>query len=130
MTSIFTDFPQAELSQRIELDKEFHYLLIRMADNTMFSVIMDSLSTVYHQWIEIVWHHASSEVMHNLHEAHYGIYESLIHNDARKGIEAIEYHYDIIDALSFHQWEKKDSCADFQDGISKDIDDSADGKVF
>jgi hypothetical protein len=54
----------------------------------------------------------------------------LIHNDARKGIEAIEYHYDIIDALSFHQWEKKDSCADFQDGISKDIDDSADGKVF
>lgn len=130
MASIFTKIPQADLNQRIELDKEFHYLLIRMADNTMFSVIMDSLSTVYHQWIEIVWHHASEEVMQHLYEAHCGIYESLIHNDIHKGIEAIEYHYDIIDALSFHQWEKKDSCTDFHSRMSKDSDVSGERKVF
>jgi GntR family transcriptional repressor for pyruvate dehydrogenase complex len=107
MIPLFEEFPKAELDEQIEMDKEFHYLLVRVADNNMLSVLMDSISDIYHQWIDMVLRNASPKNMRELHLAHKAIYESLLQSDPISGIRAIDHHYDIVDAMSLKHWKNR-----------------------
>ncbi|MEN6316544.1 MAG: GntR family transcriptional regulator [Veillonellales bacterium] len=105
MKPLFPKFPKAMLAAQIEMDKEFHYLLIRAAGNKLLSIMMSSVSDIYYEGIDLVLRNASPEVMHNLHLAHLAIYEGLVQDNPASGIQAIDRHYDIIDKMSFQKYQ-------------------------
>jgi GntR family transcriptional repressor for pyruvate dehydrogenase complex len=103
MEALFAAFPQADLEEQIKIDEEIHYVLVRATENTLLITIMDSISGVYHQWVDMVLRNASPEAMSALHAAHMEIYRSILAGQPEQGIKAIDKHYDIIDNISLHR---------------------------
>lgn len=99
MRQVLDAFPNAAPKKRVELDKEFHYLLIQAADNQLFKIIMDALSDIYQEWIGSVLTQMPPEGIRQLHRAHTAIYESLLTGNRMRGLRAIDEHYDIVDRI-------------------------------
>lgn len=103
MRQVLDAFPDAAPQKQVELDKEFHYLLVRAAGNQLLKIIMDALSDIYQEWVGSVLHQMSPADMHRLHRAHIAIYESLLTGHRERGVQAIDEHYDIIDQINLPQ---------------------------
>ncbi len=100
MGQVLADFENNSLEEQISLDNNFHFLLVSMANNTMLSMIMNTISEVYGKWVANVIRLASPEERRKLHQAHEKIYGSLIILDKVAGLKAIEDHYLTIDAIA------------------------------
>ena len=71
---------QADGSELVSVDKEFHELLIRATENELFSMIMEAVMIVYREWIDLVLRRVNTKEKANLLNYHKQIYNlSLIH---------------------------------------------------
>lgn len=77
-------------------DDNFHNELIKAADNSLMTVIMDAVTTVYKESIEQVIYNSDECVRDKLIECHRGIYEGIISLDKRMIEAAIDMHYDVV----------------------------------
>lgn len=100
ISEILDDFMKQPLEERIRRDNEFHYALVKMADNQILSVVMSSISEVYSRWVRQVLESMPEKGMRQLHEAHTKLFESFIHNDKAAGIAAIDEHYFTISLMA------------------------------
>ena len=77
-------------------DDNFHNELIKAVDNSLMTVIMDAVTTVYKESIEQVIYNSDECVRDKLIECHRGIYEGIISSDKRMIEAAIDMHYDVV----------------------------------
>jgi GntR family transcriptional repressor for pyruvate dehydrogenase complex len=100
ISELLDGFMGQPMEERIRRDSEFHYTLVKMAHNRVLSMVMNSISEVYSQWVRQVLEAAPEKAMGRLHEAHGKIFESFIHNDRAAGIAAIADHYCTIEMMA------------------------------
>ena len=99
MGEIAAGFESANPERQSSLDKGFHYMLVKMAENRFLETLMDSISDMYQGWIDAVLSDIPEEEKRALFRAHYAIYKSLTEGDYRAGIDAVNTHYEIIDRV-------------------------------
>lgn len=99
LSGLLEGYMELPLSEQIRRDREFHYQLVKAADNPILMVVMSSISDIYRLWIRDVLVAASTEEMRYLHNAHARIFQSLREKDKEAGIQAIDDHYDMIDRI-------------------------------
>lgn len=87
------------LSEQTKTDKEFHDIFIQASGNMLIAQIMQALSDICRDFINLVLLTASEEERTVLLESHRTIFESLKEKNTFKGIGAIHAHYDLIDKL-------------------------------
>ncbi len=83
----------------VEVDKAFHDSLILATNNTMFITVMEAVTEVYREWIDIVLKKASTENKQKLFQCHSDIFESILNKDTEMVINAIDRHYNIIEEM-------------------------------
>lgn len=83
------------LSKLAAADDDFHNVLIKAADNSLMSVVMDAVTQVYKEFIEHVIYNAGENVRDELMDCHRGIYEGIISGDYKMAQAAIDRHYDV-----------------------------------
>lgn len=84
--------------QEVALDKQFHYAIVAASKNELILSIMQSLSDVCEQLIYHILSQTLKDRKTELIKLHRKILNSLIQKDLFMGIEAINEHYNIIDA--------------------------------
>lgn len=83
----------------VEIDKAFHDSLILATNNTMFITVMEAVTEVYREWIDIALKKASTENKQKLFQCHSDIFESILNKDTEMVINAIDRHYNIIEEM-------------------------------
>jgi len=84
--------------KQIELDQQFHYLLIHSTKNQFLIILMEAITDMYGRWINMVLRNAEDSIKAKLHASHTAMYQSLLRKDLIACIKAIDEHYDLIDA--------------------------------
>lgn len=96
------------IEEEIERDRDFHYGLIAETKNSFWITMMDAVSEVYREWIDICLRRVDDSLRDRLEEAHRGILEGLKQNDLGRCHAAVENHYTLIDAaMEEHKMKKK-----------------------
>lgn len=91
------DHDKKDILEKIAIaDDNFHNELIKAADNSLMTVIMDAVTTVYKEAIERVIYNSDERVRDKLIECHRGIYEGIISLDKSMIDAAIDMHYDVV----------------------------------
>ena len=91
------DHDKKDILEKIAIaDDNFHNELIKAADNSLMTVIMDAVTTVYKEAIERVIYNSDERVRDKLIECHRGIYEGIISLDKGMTEAAIDIHYDVV----------------------------------
>ena len=91
------DHDKKDVLEKIAIaDDNFHNELIKTADNSLMTVIMDAVTTVYKEAIERVIYNSDERVRNKLIECHRGIYEGIISLDRSMIEAAIDMHYDVV----------------------------------
>jgi GntR family transcriptional repressor for pyruvate dehydrogenase complex len=96
---VLDNFLTSEPDKQIELDQQFHYLLIYSTKNQFLIMLMDAITDMYGRWINMVLRDAEDSVKAKLHATHNAMYQSLIRKDLITCIQAIDEHYNLIDSI-------------------------------
>ncbi len=83
----------------VEIDKAFHDSLILATKNTLFITVMEAVTEVYREWIDIALKKADKESKQGLFQCHSDIFESILNKDTEMVINAIDRHYNIIEEM-------------------------------
>lgn len=84
-----------------QLDKNIHYTLAKLSRNVLVIDILESLSAV----VDIFIRNMRTEILNTeerkggLNECHYRLVDALRERDVNKGIDAMNLHFDMIDAV-------------------------------
>lgn len=89
-------FPSSSSDDKIELDRQFHYLLIQATGNRMLIFLMGAIMDVYRRWITVILQDSDCSDA-QLHTAHCAILTGLLKRDPVSIRKAIADHYAIID---------------------------------
>lgn len=95
---VLDTFLASEPDKQIELDRQFHYLLIHSTQNQFLIMLMDAMTDLYRRWINMVLREANDSLKLKLHASHHAMYQSLLHKDLIACMKAIDEHYDLIHA--------------------------------
>ena len=90
---------QADGSELVSADKEFHELLIRATENELFSMIMEAVMIVYREWIDLVLRRVNIKEKANLLNYHKQIYNSVLERDEVSMKAAVDGHYHLISQM-------------------------------
>ena len=90
---------QADGSELVSVDKEFHELLIRATENELFSMIMEAVMIVYREWIDLVLRRVNTKEKANLLNYHKQIYNSVLERDEAAMKAAVDGHYHLISQM-------------------------------
>ncbi|MDD4818194.1 MAG: GntR family transcriptional regulator [Victivallaceae bacterium] len=90
---------EADGDAKIELDRAFHYELIRLAGNRMLVLLMNGILPVYRRWIDHALGNASPDDRQRLHQCHLAVYTGLARRDRDMVTAAIKTHYGLMDKL-------------------------------
>ena len=90
---------QADGSELVSVDKEFHELLIRATENELFSMIMEAVMIVYREWIDLVLRRVNIKEKANLLNYHKQIYNSVLERDEVSMKAAVDGHYHLISQM-------------------------------
>lgn len=99
LENVLDKMEHAPMSERVNFDREFHYLILHASGNQLMISIMNAFSEICETFVGQVLSSADKEKTKRLAEAHRSIYESIAGKDKEQGIRAINEHYDIIDGL-------------------------------
>lgn len=83
----------------VEIDKAFHDSLILATENTLFITVMEAVTEVYREWIDIALKKADKESKQGLFQCHSYIFDSILNKDTEMVINAIDRHYNIIEEM-------------------------------
>lgn len=83
--------------EQVELDRQFHYLLIHATENRFWITMMEPIADVYRRWIDAALLSADEQVTAQLHLAHMDMFRALDSDDIVLCEEAIDRHYDLAD---------------------------------
>lgn len=79
------------------LDEEFHFLLVKATENSLWITILDAVAKIYRRWINKALSNAAEDVKGQLKNAHRLIVKAIGEGDFSACCRAIDYHYDIAD---------------------------------
>lgn len=79
------------------LDEEFHFLLVKATENSLWITILDAVAKIYRRWISKALSNAAEDVKGQLKNAHRLIVKAIGEGDFSACCRAIDYHYDIAD---------------------------------
>lgn len=97
ISQVLDVFLTSSPDKQIELDRQFHYLLIHATKNHFLIIMMDAITDMYGRWINMVLWNATEDMKEKLHASHTAIYQSVLRKDIIACIKAIDDHYDLID---------------------------------
>lgn len=83
----------------VEIDKAFHDSLILATKNTLFITVMEAVTEVYREWIDIALKKASTENKQKLFQCHSDIFDSILNKNTEMVINAVDRHYNIIEEM-------------------------------
>lgn len=86
----------SNLKEEVQLDRAFHYLIIKASGNKLIISIMEALSELCEQFIEQVLKQSTAEMKEKFALSHLKMLEGLETKDNDKGYQAINEHYDLI----------------------------------
>ncbi len=89
----------AQGKRLVEIDKAFHDSLILATENTLFTTVMEAVTEVYREWIDIVLKKADKENKQKLFQCHSDIFDSILNKDTEMVINAVDRHYDLIEEM-------------------------------
>lgn len=89
----------SEKACRSMLDRDFHALLLRATGNTLMITILDAVSDVYQEWIDIVVGRSGLDEEVRLLEYHKGIFKGILAGDAEAAVRCVDGHYDLIETM-------------------------------
>lgn len=89
----------AQGKRLVEIDKAFHDSLILATENTLFITVMEAVTEVYREWIDIVLKKADKENKQKLFQCHSDIFDSILNKDTEMVINAVDRHYDLIEEM-------------------------------
>lgn len=89
----------ADEKQQPKLDRDFHALLLETTGNALMITILDAVSEVYQEWIDIVIQKAGEDEKARLLAYHNGIYTSLADMDIDLALRFVDNHYDLIEEM-------------------------------
>lgn len=81
------------------LDRDFHALLLQATGNPLMTTILDAVSDVYQEWIDIVINRAGADEKAKLHGYHRGIVDGISAGDMEGTVRCVDGHYDLIEKL-------------------------------
>lgn len=96
---IIEGMENADEEQQAKLDRDFHALLLETTGNTLMITILDSISEVYQEWIDIVIQKAGEDEKTRLLAYHKGIFTSLVDMDIDLALRFVDNHYDLIEEM-------------------------------
>lgn len=89
----------AQGKRLVEIDKAFHDSLILATENTLFITVMEAVTEVYREWIDIVLKKADKENKQKLFQCHSDIFDSMLNKDTEMVINAVDRHYNLIEEM-------------------------------
>ncbi len=87
-----------QLEEQIELDREFHFLLIHATENHFWTALLEPVADTYRKWIDTALQTASESVKEELQQAHWDLFHALQKGDFPACEAAIDKHYNCVDA--------------------------------
>lgn len=97
--AILEDMENAADERQALLDRDFHALLLQATGNPLMMTILDAVSDVYQEWIDIVISRAGADEKAKLQEYHRGIFEGISAGDMEGTVRCVDGHYDLIEKL-------------------------------
>ena len=82
-----------------DADKAFHDLLIQATENDLWIIIMEAVTDIYREMMDLVIRNADEEDQNRLRQCHEDIFSGLTEKNSEKMLHAIEQHYDMIEEL-------------------------------
>jgi GntR family transcriptional repressor for pyruvate dehydrogenase complex len=89
----------ATSKKEAELDRTFHYLIIKASENKLMISIMEALSQLCEDFIEQVLKQSTAEMKEKFAQSHFKMLEGLETKNSDIGYRAINAHYDLIDSM-------------------------------
>lgn len=83
--------------EEIETDRRFHYLLIEKTQNRLLVSIMEAITDIYREWIDMVIGKADEDLKKGFLQAHLDIISAIKVKSKAECEKAIDKHYDLID---------------------------------
>lgn len=96
--AILKEMKRCSRKRAVLLDKKFHYKLVQISGNGLMFSILRSLSDVLENFVEHIVELARVESRNQLYDAHWKILTSIREHNLIMGINAVNEHYDVIDA--------------------------------
>ena len=96
---ILEDMESAADERQALLDRDFHALLLQATGNPLMTTILDAVSDVYQEWIDIVINRAGADEKAKLHGYHRGIVDGISAGDMEGTVRCVDGHYDLIEKL-------------------------------
>lgn len=96
---ILEDMESAADERQALLDRDFHTLILRATGNPLMTTILDAVSDVYQEWIDIVISRAHPDEKERLQEYHRGIFDGISAGDVESTVRCVDGHYDLIEKL-------------------------------
>lgn len=96
---IIDGMAKAEEKQQPKLDRDFHALLLQTTENSLMITILDAISEVYQEWIDIVIQKAGADEKARLLAYHRGIFTGLAEMDIDLALRFVDNHYDLIEEM-------------------------------
>lgn len=96
---IIESMENADEKQQSRLDRDFHALLLETTGNALMITILDSISEVYQEWIDIVIQKVGEDEKARLLAYHKGIFTSLADMDIDLALRFVDNHYDLIEEM-------------------------------
>lgn len=97
LEKILKEMKKCSAKRERELDREFHYKLVKISQNTLMIAIISALSESIDRFLKKVLKSIMKENKEVIDMCHREILNSIIEKDAVKGREALSRHYDTID---------------------------------
>ena len=89
----------ADEAQQPLLDWDFHALLLKATGNSLMITILEAISEVYQEWIDIVIHKTNDKEKARLWKYHKMIFRCLVDQDTEQTLKYVDNHYDLIEEM-------------------------------
>ena len=89
----------ADEAQQPLLDRDFHALLLKATGNSLMITILEAISEVYQEWIDIVIHKTNDKEKARLWKYHKMIFRCLVDQDTEQTLKYVDNHYDLIEEM-------------------------------
>lgn len=96
---LLNEMKTAKGKRLVEVDKAFHDSLILATENTLFITVMEAVTEVYREWIDIVLKKADKENKQKLFQCHSDIFDSILNKNTEMVINAVDRHYNLIEEM-------------------------------
>lgn len=94
---IMRQMEEGDHSAKVQADHDFHQMLFGCSGNHLLALLMQALSEVCREEIQLILENVTAEHMERWLILHQTIYHCLINGDKVNGVKAVVEHYEWID---------------------------------